>query len=184
MDINKEDHIVTIPKKGLKTRPSNMDMNKEDHIVTITKKGLKTRPYKININNNNNMMTLPKRDLKTSSYKMNMNERDLEKLSKSELIKMLLKQTKSKKVRNHEDLLDNDPFKDEVAQPIAQQEPAKCIKLRDPITGRFVKINPEVLKPPTLPRLRDVKGRFISRQQSEPVVQQEPAKCIKPPKST
>ena len=29
---------------------------------------------------------------------------------------MLLKQEKSKKVRNHEDLLDNDSFKDEVAQ--------------------------------------------------------------------
>ena len=41
---------------------------------------------------------------------MNMTERDLEKLSKTELIKMLLKQKKSKKVRNHEDLLDNDPF--------------------------------------------------------------------------
>ena len=40
-----------------------------------------------------------------------MNKRDLKKLSKSELIKMLLKQKKSKKVRNHEDLLDNDPFK-------------------------------------------------------------------------
>ena len=48
-----------------------------------------------------------------------MNKRDLSKLSKSELIKMLLKQKKSKKVRNHEDLLDNDPFKDEVPQPIA-----------------------------------------------------------------
>ena len=34
---------------------------------------------------------------------MNMNERDLEKLCKAELIKMLLKQKKSKKVRNHED---------------------------------------------------------------------------------
>ena len=33
---------------------------------------------------------------------------------------MLLKQKKSKKVSNHEDLLDSDPFKDEVAQ-----EPAK-----------------------------------------------------------
>ena len=41
---------------------------------------------------------------------MNMNKRDLKKLSKSELIKMLLKQKKSKKVRNYEDLLDNDPF--------------------------------------------------------------------------
>ena len=54
---------------------------------------------------------------------MNMNERNLNKLSKSELIKMLLKQKKSKKVHNHEDLLDDDPFKDEVAQPAAQQEP-------------------------------------------------------------
>ena len=36
---------------------------------------------------------------------------------------MLLKQKKLKKVSNHEDLLDNDPFNDEVAQ-----EPAKHIK--------------------------------------------------------
>ena len=100
MDMNKEDHIATLPKKGLKTRPYNMDMNKEDHITTLPKRGLKTRPYN-----------------------MDMNERDLEKLSKSELIKLLLKQKKSKNVRNHEDLLDNDPFKDEV-----EQEPAKCIK--------------------------------------------------------
>ena len=59
---------------------------------------------------------------------MNMNKRDLKKLSKSELIKMLLKQKKSKKVRNHEDLLDNDPFKDEVPQPITlPQKPARRI---------------------------------------------------------
>ena len=75
-------------------------MNKEDHIATLPKRGLKTRPYN-----------------------MDMNERDPEKLSKSELIKLLLKQKKSKKVRNHEDLLDNDPFKDEV-----EQESAKSIK--------------------------------------------------------
>ena len=98
--MNKEDHIATLPKKDLKTRPYNMDMNKEDHITTLIKRGLKTRPCN-----------------------MDMNERDLEKLSKSELIKLLLKQKKSKKVRNHEDLLDNNPFKDEVAQ-----EPAKRIK--------------------------------------------------------
>ena len=93
-------NIATLPKKSLKTRPYNMDMNKEDHITTLPKRGLKTRPYN-----------------------MDMNERDLEKLSKSELIKLLLKQKKSKKVSNHEDLLNNDPFKDEVAQ-----EPAKLIK--------------------------------------------------------
>ena len=49
-----------------------------------------------------------------------MNERDLEKLNKAELIKMLLKQKKSEKVCNHEDLLDNDPFTDEVSQPVPQ----------------------------------------------------------------
>ena len=59
---------------------------------------------------------------------MNMNKRDLKKLSKSELIKMLLKQKKSKKVHNHEDLLDNDPFKDEVPRPITlPQKPARRI---------------------------------------------------------
>ena len=104
-----------------------------------------------------------------------MNKRDLKKLSKSQLIKMLLKQEKKKpkvvvvdatkqkkpkqqkKVYNHGDLLDNNPFKDEVAQ----REPAKHIKPRDPKTGRFVRINPEVPKPPkqpALPRLRDAKG--------------------------
>ena len=62
-----------------------------------------------------------------------MNERDLEKLSKSELIKLLLKQKKSKKVHNHEDLLNNDPLKDEVAQ-----EPAKCIKPQNPLKSHHL----------------------------------------------
>ena len=43
MDTNKD--IVTLPKKGLKTRPYSMDMNKD--IATLPKKGLKTRPYNI-----------------------------------------------------------------------------------------------------------------------------------------
>ena len=101
MDMN----IATLLKKSLKTRPYNMDMNKEDH-----------------------MTTLPKWDLKTRPYNMDMNERDLEKLSKSELIKLLLKQKKSTKVCNDEDLLDNDPFKVEVSQPITlPQKPARRI---------------------------------------------------------
>ena len=40
-----------------------------------------------------------------------MEKKDLKKLTEGQLIKLLLK-----KVNNHEDLLDNDPFKDEVAQ--------------------------------------------------------------------
>ena len=54
---------------------------------------------------------------------MDRETKDLKKLTEEQLVKLLLKQKKSKKVRNHEDLLDNNPFKDEVAQ-----EPAKRIK--------------------------------------------------------
>ena len=46
---------------------------------------------------------------------MDMEKEDRKKLSKGQLIKLLLKQKESKKVSNHEDLLDNNPFKDEVA---------------------------------------------------------------------
>ena len=57
---------------------------------------------------------------------MDMTKRDLKKLTKSQPIKMLLKQKKSKKVHNHEDLFDNDPFKDKVSQRIAlPQKPTR-----------------------------------------------------------
>ena len=64
-----------------------------------------------------------------------MEKKDLKKLTKGQLIKLLLKQKKSKKVCNHEDLLDNDPSKDEVAQ-----EPTKRIK---PLTtGKWESVKP------------------------------------------
>ena len=91
-------------------------MNKEDHIVTLLKKGLKTRPYNID-----------------------MEKKDLKKLTKEHLIKLLLKQKKSEKVSNHEDLLDNDPFKDEVVQ-----DPAKRIKPPKPTR-----------KPPPIPQVKE-----------------------------
>ena len=122
MDMN----IATLPKKGLKTRLYSMHMNKEDRLITIPKKGLKTRPYSMDMNKEDHIVTLPKKGLKTRPYNIGMEKmekKDLKKLTKGQLIKLLLKQKKSKKVSNHEDLLDNDPFKDEVAQ-----EPAKRIK--------------------------------------------------------
>ena len=64
-----------------------------------------------------------------------MEKKDLKKLTKGQLIKLLLK-----KVSNHEDLLDSDPFKDEVAQ-----EPTKPIPPRR--TGKW-----ESLKPKPVPR--------------------------------
>ena len=47
-----------------------------------------------------------------------MEKKDLKKPTKGQLIKLLLK-----KVSNHEDLLDNDPFKDEVAQEPTKPTP-------------------------------------------------------------
>ena len=70
MDIN----ITTLPKKGLKTRPYNIDMNKEDHIVTLPKKGLKARPYNIDLEK--------------------MEKKNLKKLTKGQLIKLLMNQRK------------------------------------------------------------------------------------------
>ena len=67
-----------------------------------------------------------------------MEKKDLKKLTKGQLIKLLLK-----KVSNHEDLLDNDPFKDEVTQ-----EPTKHIKPTPPL--RTEKWESE--KPKPIPR--------------------------------
>ena len=72
MDMN----TTTLPKRGLKTRPYSMDMNKD--IVTLPKKGLKTKPYNID-----------------------MDKKDLKKLTKGQLIKLLLKQQAQK----HEDII-------------------------------------------------------------------------------
>ena len=61
---------------------------------------------------------------------------------------MLLKQNKSKKVRNHEDLLDNDPFKNEVSQPVPQP-----IAIRQKLTPIQIRIKPPkpTRKPPPPP---------------------------------
>ena len=115
MDMN----TITLPKKGLKTRPYSMDMDKD--IATLPKKGLKTRPYNIG---------MEKMDLKTRPYNIDMEKKDLKKLTKGQLIKLLLK-----KASNHEDLLANDPFKDEVAQRIKPTPP--------PRTGKWENVEPK-----------------------------------------
>ena len=108
MNINQQSSPLGLKNiRGLKTRPYSMDMNKD--IATLPKKGLKTRPYNIG---------MEKKGLKKYVYNIDMEKKDLKKLTKGQLIKFLLK-----KVSNHEDLLDNDPFKDEVVQ-----EPTKRIK--------------------------------------------------------
>ena len=81
---------------------------------------------------------MEKMDLKTRPYSIDMEKKDLKKLIKGQLIKLLLK-----KVSNHEDLLDNNPLKDEIAQ-----EPTKRIKpTPPPRTGKW-----ESVKPKPVPR--------------------------------
>ena len=63
-----------------------------------------------------------------------MEKKDLKKLTKGQLIKLLLK-----KVSNHEDFLDNDPFQDKVKQRIKRTPPLK--------TGKW-----ESVKPKPIPR--------------------------------
>ena len=60
-----------------------------------------------------------------------MEKKDLKKLTMGQLIKLLLK-----KVSNHEDLLENDPFKNEV-----EQEPAKPTP--PPRTGKWESVKPK-----------------------------------------
>ena len=50
------------------------------------------------MNNNNNMTTLPKKGLKTRLYNMDMNTKNLERLSKSQFIELLLKQEAKKPI--------------------------------------------------------------------------------------
>ena len=56
-----------------------MDMN----TMTLPRKDLKTRPYNIG---------MEKKGLKKDDYNIDMNKRDLKKLTKAQLIKLLLKQ--------------------------------------------------------------------------------------------
>ena len=79
-----------------------------------------------------------------------MEKKDLKKLSKEQLIRLVLKQKKSKMVSNHEDLLNNNPFKDEVAQ-----EPAK------PRTDRPLQMQ-NAQRPPKPPSIPQVEDRIIN----------------------
>ena len=95
------------------------------------------------------MTTLPKKGLKKYDYNIGMEKEDLKKLTKEQLIELLLKQEKKKpkvvivddtkptkpkqqkKVSNH----DNNPFKDEVTQRIKPTPP--------PRTGKWENVKPK-----------------------------------------
>ena len=70
-----------------------------------------------------------------------MEKKDLKKLTKGQLIKLLLK-----KVNNHEDLLDNDPFKDEVAQEPTKPTPPSRTRKWERVPCKSV--NEDLILPP------------------------------------
>ena len=115
MDMN----IVTLPRKGLKKYDYNIDM------TTLPKKGLKTRPYNIG---------MEKRYLKKYDYDINMEKKDLKKLTKGQLIKLLLKQEK----KEHKVVIVND------TKPVPTP---RTYKSRPPVptprTGKWENIKPK-----------------------------------------
>ena len=76
--------------------------------MTLPKKGLKTRPYNIG---------MEKKGFKKYDYNIDMNKRDLKKLTKAQLIKLLLKQ-QAQKPRNSVKQMVSDH--EEIIQPPEQ----------------------------------------------------------------
>ena len=152
MDMNKD--IATLPKKGLKTKPYSMDMNKD--IATLPKKGLKTKPYSMDMNKD--IATLPKKGLKKYDYNIDMEKKDLKKLSKNQLIKLILNQYKKKpKVVIVDDTKPTRPNRPPLPIPegVKPFKPKQTVKLRrkqkvvddrpgsvrNPNTNRWIKID-------------------------------------------
>ena len=97
--MNDNDYITILPKRDLKTSQykESMSENNLKRVLQTSqykelmdkkdlKRGLKTSQYKESMSENN-----LKRVLKTSQYKKSMDKKDPKKLSKSQLIKLLLK---------------------------------------------------------------------------------------------
>ena len=149
MDMN----TATLPKRGLKTRPYSMDMNKD--IATLPKKGLKTRPYNIG---------MERKGLKKYDYTMymDMEKEYLKKLTKGQLIKLsnyqtikLLNQKKSKKVSNHEDLLNNNPFKDEVAQEPTKPRTDRPLQMQNARRPPIPQVEDHIINVP-VPKIKEL----------------------------
>ena len=108
--------------------------------MTSPKRDLKISSYGIDMNDKNHITTSPRKDLKTSSYSIDMNKRDLKKLTKAQLIRLLPKQEKHRQaekpsnsaqqmVNNYEDIIQPpEQFRD-AYKPI----PAPWTKMRKPV---------------------------------------------------
>ena len=130
-------------------------MNKKDHITTLLKRDLKTRSYNMNMNEEGQITTFPKRGLKTRSYNMDMNKKDLKRSSRSQLIKLLLKQVAKKQITNE--------FDNSIASPSNQEKSVPHKSINDyedivlPLQEQFQdkKRLPKPNRPPPPPPPKD-----------------------------
>ena len=152
-----------------------MDMNKD--IVTLPKKGLKTKPYNIG---------MEKKGLKKYDYNIDMNKRDLKKLTKKQLIKLLLKQ-QAQKPRNsikHEDIIQPpEQFRD-TYKPIPPPRTGKWESVKPkpvPRNGvkQMVKEYEDIIQPPE--QFRDAYKQTPKPRTDRPLKMQN---ARRPPKPT
>ena len=145
-----------------------MDMNND--IVTLTKKVLKTRPYNIGIE---------KKGLKKYDYNIDMNKRDLKKLTKAQLIKLLLEQQAQKSrnsVNEHEDIIQPpEQFRD-TYKPIPPPRTGKWESVKPkPVPRKSVKqmVNEyeDIIQPPE--QFRDTRRPLKPTRKPPPVPQAE-----------
>ena len=124
-----------------------MDMN----TMTLPKKGLKTRPYDIG---------MEKKGLKKYDYNIDMNKRDLKKLTKAQLIKLLLKQQAQKPrnsvkqmVNEHEDIIQppeqfRDTYKPILPPRTGKWESVKPKPVPHNSVKQMVKEYEDIIQPP------------------------------------
>ena len=151
---------MTLSKKGLKTKPYNIGMEK---------KGLKTKPYNIG---------MEKKGLKKYDYNIDMNKRDLKKLTKKQLIKLLLKQ-QAQKPRNsvkHEYIIQPpEQFRD-TYKPIPPPKTGKWESIKPKPVPRnsvkqMVKEYEDIIQPPE--QFRDARRPPKPTRKPPPVPQVE-----------
>ena len=113
------------------------------YLKKCVQKGLKKCDYTIymDMNDYDYITTLLKRGLKTRSYNMDMNKKDLKRLSKSQLIKLLLKQeakNPSNSINEHE----------EIIKPIPPLRSGKWESIKSKPVPRK-SINEDIILPPS-----------------------------------
>ena len=133
--------------------------------MTLPKKGLKTRPYNIG---------MEKKGLKKYDYNIDMNKRDLKKLTKAQLIKLLLKQQAQKPrnsikqmVNKHEDIIQPPEQYRDTYKPI----PCKSVK-------QIVKEYGDIIQPPE--QFRDAYKPIPKPRTDRPLQMQNARRPLKP----